>query len=122
MSANFVDQSSATQIMAGGSAGSFEFGGSAPSGTAGVCSVDGAALNNGNVINDGRVPPSANNRATGSVSLAAQTSASISTGKTSVSVAAIDTSDIAIQYLSSGGIWFFNYVFTGSSSCNYSYL
>jgi hypothetical protein len=64
--ASFKDETSVVDVMKAGSSGSFDFGGSTPSASTCVCSVDGVGLNNGGNIGDGLVSPTANDRATGS--------------------------------------------------------
>jgi hypothetical protein len=81
MSTQFTDETGAVQVGAGGSAGSWEFGASTPSSSAGVFTVDGVAVNNGTTLASGIVPPAANNRTTGSATVPSNGSVNVSTGK-----------------------------------------
>jgi hypothetical protein len=124
----WADESAAANVMSYGSSGSVDFGGATPSSSSCKCTMDGTDMNSGSTWGTGTVPPAANNRATGSVSLAGANGSTISTGKSSYAIVANDGQfdgthgwNVRLKSQAIGSFVIYNYG-TDTVTANYSYL
>jgi hypothetical protein len=126
---SWKNESAAIDVMSFGSSGSVDFGGSTPSSSSCKCTMDGLDVNSGGNWAPGTVPPAANDRATGSVSLAGDTSTSITTGKSTYAIVNNDNQwngnlpaiNIRMKSQSTTAFVLYNYG-TDTGTANYSYL